>query len=78
VITGFLADWFRQPRKAAPFASLPTARPDDLGASVEEIRRLLEVQEQAYQSSTAEIKARLVALEGTSSRPPSVEPARKT
>ncbi len=34
----------------------------------EEIRRLLEAQEQAYQHSTAEIRARLAALEATPTR----------
>jgi voltage-gated potassium channel len=68
VITGFLADWFRRPRKVAAVGSAPTAHPDDVSATVEEIRRLLEAQEQAYQHSTAEIRARLAALEATPTR----------
>lgn len=66
VITGFLADWFRRPRKA-PFQSSASTRPSEHASAIaEEIRRLLEAQEQAYQSSTAEIRARLAALEAAS------------
>ncbi len=78
VITGFLADWFRRPRKATPLSSPTTARSNDTVATVEEIRRLLEAQEQAYQNSTAEIRGRLAALEGASARPAPVEPAGKS
>jgi voltage-gated potassium channel len=78
VITGFLADWFRRPRKAASPSSPPTVRSNDVGATVEEIRRLLEAQEQAYQNSTAEIRARLAALESASVWAASVEPAGKS
>jgi voltage-gated potassium channel Kch len=78
VITGFLADWFRRPRKAAIKAQQAGTRQDDMLATVQELQRLLEAQEQAYQSSAAEIRARLSALEVTSTRPAPVEPARKT
>ena len=78
VITGFLADWFRRPRKATPPSSPTTALPDGVGVTVEEIRRLLEAQEQAYQNSTAEIRARLAALETASARTAPVEPTGKS
>jgi hypothetical protein len=77
VITGFLADWFRRPRKAVARAGPTIAAQDGVSATVEEIRRLLEAQEEAYQSSMAEIRARLAALEGTPTRSPAVEAARK-
>ena len=78
VITGFLADWFRRPRKAASRAGQARAVQDDVSATVQELRRLLEAQELAYQSSAAEIRARLAELEGTVARPAVVEPFRKT
>jgi voltage-gated potassium channel len=78
VITGFLADWFRRPRKATTPPNATPASSDDVGAVLEEIQRLLETQEQAYQRSTAEIRARLAALEATTARPAPVELARKT
>jgi voltage-gated potassium channel Kch len=78
VITGFLADWFRRPRKAAIKIQQAGARQDNVLATVQELKRLLEVQEQAYQSSAAEIRARLSALEAASTRQAPVEPARKT
>jgi voltage-gated potassium channel len=78
VFTGFLADWFRRPKKAAPLAGPAPAPPDSGIAAVEEIRRLLEAQEQAYHNSTAEIRARLAALEAAPARPASVEPSGKT
>jgi hypothetical protein len=77
VITGFLADWFRRPRRAAALPGPAGARPGDVTATVEEIRRLLAAQEEAYQSSTAEIRARLAALEGAPARSTAVEAARK-
>jgi voltage-gated potassium channel Kch len=78
VITGFLADWFRRPRKAVIKVQQAGARQDSVLATVQELKRLLEVQEQAYQSSAAEIRARLSALEAASTRQAPVEPARKT
>jgi voltage-gated potassium channel len=48
VITGFLTDWFRRPGKTAHPASPARTRPDDVGAAVEELQRLLEAQKQAY------------------------------
>jgi voltage-gated potassium channel len=78
VITGFLADWFRRPRKAAIEVQQAGAGRDDMAATVRELKRLLEAQEQAYQSSAAEIRAKLAALEATSTRPAPIEPARKT
>jgi voltage-gated potassium channel len=68
VITGFLADWFRRPRKAAIGASQTRAGQDDVSATVQELKRLLEAQEQAYQSSAAEIRARLAELERSAAR----------
>lgn len=68
VFTGFLADWFRRPKMAAPRAGPAPALPDNASAAIEEIRRLLEAQEQAYQNSTAEIRTRLAALGATSAR----------
>jgi len=78
VFTGFLADWFRRPKKAAPLAGSAPAPPDSGIAAVEEIRRLLEAQEQAYHNSTAEIRARLAVLEAAPARPAPVEPSGKT
>jgi voltage-gated potassium channel len=69
VITGFLADWFRRPRKAMIKAQEAGVRQDDMLDTVQELKRLLEAQEQAYQSSAAEIRARLAALEATATRP---------
>ena len=63
VFTGFLADWFRRPRKAVPMAGLTGMRQRDVSTTIEDLRRLLEAQEQAYQNSAAEIRARLATLE---------------
>jgi Ion channel len=68
VITGFLADWFRRPRKAAVMLDQAGAPRGDVLATVQELRRLLDAQEQAYQSSVAEIRARLSQLEALPDR----------
>jgi voltage-gated potassium channel len=78
VLTGFLADWFRRPRKPAAAGDQAMARQNDVVATAEELRRLLDAQEQAYSSSMAEIRARLAALEATATRPAPIGPARKT
>jgi Ion channel len=78
VITGFLADWFRRPRKAAPMVNQVRAHQDDVLATVQELKRLLEAQEQAYQTSVAEIRARLAQLERSPNRSLGVEPSHST
>jgi voltage-gated potassium channel len=78
VITGFLADWFRRPRKEAIKPQQAGALQDDMLANVQELKRLIELQEQAYQSSAAELRARLAKLEGSLARSQVVEPSRKT
>jgi voltage-gated potassium channel len=78
VITGFLADWFRRPRKPTATVDQREARQQDVLTTVEELKRLLEAQEQAYQSSVAEIRARLAQLEGSPDRSPAVGPFRLT
>jgi Ion channel len=78
VITGFLADWFRRPRKEAPMVNQARAHQDDVLATVQELKRLLEAQEQAYQTSVAEIRARLAQLERSPNRSLGVEPSHST
>ena len=78
VITGFLADWFRRPRKAATMMGETTATQNDVPTTVRDLRQLLEAQEQAYQSSMAEIRTRLEALEGSAVQSSRVEPPRET
>jgi hypothetical protein len=77
VITGFLADWFRRPRKPATVAGPPSAGQDDVSATIHELRRLLDAQEQAYQSSMAQIRTRLEAIEGSAAQS-RIEPSRKS
>jgi voltage-gated potassium channel Kch len=78
VLTGFLADWFRRPRKPAAAGGQAMARKNDVFATAEELRRLLDAQEQAYSSSMAEIRARLEALERSATQSPRIEPSRET
>jgi voltage-gated potassium channel len=63
VLTGFLADWFRRPRQKKVKAELsPPA--DPIQASIQEIYRLLEEEEQAHNQALADIRDRLNELEG--------------
>ena len=65
VLTSFLANWFRTPKKVIKQESalLDAASPPGQRARIQEIRRLMDEQEQHYQQSISELKSRLEEIE---------------
>jgi len=65
VLTSFLANWFRMPKKVAEkeTALLDKASPSGQRARIQEIRRLMDEQEQHYQQTLSELKSRLEQIE---------------
>jgi voltage-gated potassium channel len=67
-LTGFLADWFRHPRRMpgdapVPQTPAPTDAPADAPEALALIRHSLAAQERARQADMAELSARLDAIE---------------
>jgi hypothetical protein len=61
VLTSYLADWFRRPRKPGPRAR-PLAGallPKNASASLDEIQRLLDEHDAHHQQTMDELQARL-------------------
>jgi voltage-gated potassium channel Kch len=65
VFTSYLAQWFFLPKKAqlSPTEEPNTENPDDLRASLEEIRRMLDLQGNEHRQSTTSLHERLDAIE---------------
>jgi voltage-gated potassium channel len=65
VLTSFLANWFRSPRKVADkeTALLDKSGPPSQRARIQEIKRLMDEQEQHYQQTLSELKSRLEEVE---------------
>ena len=65
VLTSFLANWFRTPKKVVKHeaALLDRASPPGQRARIQEMRRLMDEQEQHYQQSISELKSRLEEIE---------------
>jgi hypothetical protein len=65
VLTSFLANWFRTPKKVVKHEAtlLDRASPPGQRARIQEIKRLMDEQEQHYQQTTSELKSRLEEIE---------------
>ncbi len=65
VVTSFLADWFRRPRQARRERRvlLPAVSPSESRARIQEMKRLIEEHEAAYQQSILDLKAKLAEIE---------------
>lgn len=65
VLTSFLADWFRRPRRARRERRvlLPGSSSIESRARVQEMKRLIEEHEAVYQQSILDLKAKLAEIE---------------
>jgi voltage-gated potassium channel Kch len=67
VLTSYLADWFRRPRKSGPIIKPRAGAPasQDASAGLGEIQRLLEEYDTQHQQTMAELQSRLDEIKKT-------------